>query len=148
MLGGAAGAHHLRDLVDLGDDLLLFVATDRISAFDVILPTPIPGKGRVLTKLSEHWMRTTEHIISNHLTGISVAEIIGAEQALARRAATPAVAEAILRSVTVQEERAKATGLDIRTVNPVPSNIKGGISSLEEKSLGASSPIDTPSASI
>jgi altronate dehydratase large subunit len=64
-------------------------------------------------------------------------EIIGAEQALARRAETPEVAEAILRSVTVQEDRAKATGLDIRTVNPVPSNIKGGISSLEEKSLGA-----------
>jgi len=45
--------------------------------------------------------------------------------------------ETILRAVATQEERAKATGLDIRTVNPVPSNIKGGISSLEEKSLGA-----------
>lgn len=64
-------------------------------------------------------------------------EIIGAEQALARRAATPEVAEQILRAAAIQEERAKATGLDIRTVNPVPANIKGGISSLEEKSLGA-----------
>jgi altronate dehydratase large subunit len=64
-------------------------------------------------------------------------EVIGAERALARRAATPQIAEAILRAVAIQEERAKATGLDIRTVNPVPSNIKGGISSLEEKSLGA-----------
>ena len=64
-------------------------------------------------------------------------EIIGAEQALARRAANPAVAEAILMAAAVVEERAKATGLDIRTVNPVPSNIQGGISSLEEKSLGA-----------
>lgn len=64
-------------------------------------------------------------------------EIIGAERALARRAATREVAQAILDAVTVQEARAKATGLDIRTVNPVPSNIKGGISSLEEKSLGA-----------
>lgn len=64
-------------------------------------------------------------------------EIIGAEQVLAKRAATPEVAQAILDAVLVQETRAKATGLDIRTVNPVPSNIKGGISSLEEKSLGA-----------
>jgi altronate dehydratase large subunit len=64
-------------------------------------------------------------------------EIIGAEQFLARRAATPEVAEKILRAVSFREDRAKATGQDIRTVNPVPSNIKGGISSLEEKSLGA-----------
>ncbi len=64
-------------------------------------------------------------------------EIIGAEQVLVKRAATREVAQAILDAVLVQETRAKATGLDIRTVNPVPSNIKGGISSLEEKSLGA-----------
>ncbi|HWU37579.1 MAG TPA: UxaA family hydrolase, partial [Candidatus Acidoferrum sp.] len=64
-------------------------------------------------------------------------EIIGAEHVLARRAATPEVAQAVLNAVLAQETKAKATGLDIRSVNPVPSNIKGGISSLEEKSLGA-----------
>jgi altronate dehydratase large subunit len=64
-------------------------------------------------------------------------EIIGAEKALLRRAVSPEVAEAILHAATLQEDRAKATGLDIRTINPVPANIKGGISSLEEKSLGA-----------
>ncbi|MFB3816599.1 MAG: UxaA family hydrolase [Candidatus Methylomirabilales bacterium] len=64
-------------------------------------------------------------------------EIIGAEHALARRAASPAVAQAILEAAARIEARAKGTGLDLRTVNPVPSNIKGGISSLEEKSLGA-----------
>ncbi len=64
-------------------------------------------------------------------------EIIGAEQALAGRAATPEVGQAILEAARVQEERAKATGQDIRSVNPVPANIKGGLSSLEEKSLGA-----------
>jgi len=64
-------------------------------------------------------------------------EIIGAEQVLAKRAVNPKVAQAILDVVAAQEVRAKATGLDIRTINPVPSNIKGGISSLEEKSLGA-----------
>ncbi len=64
-------------------------------------------------------------------------EIIGAENALAKRAATPEVARAILEAVARREALAKATGLDIRTVNPVPANIKGGLSSLEEKSLGA-----------
>ncbi len=64
-------------------------------------------------------------------------EVIGAEQTLARRAATPEIAQAILDAVAATEERAKASGQDIRTINPVPSNIKGGISSLEEKSLGA-----------
>jgi altronate dehydratase large subunit len=64
-------------------------------------------------------------------------EIIGAEHALAGRAVNEGVAAQILEASDLQEERARATGLDIRTVNPVPSNIKGGISSLEEKSLGA-----------
>jgi len=64
-------------------------------------------------------------------------EIIGAEHILARRAATPAVAEAILEAARRTEERALATGEDIRTVNPVPANIAAGISTLEEKSLGA-----------
>ena len=64
-------------------------------------------------------------------------EIIGAEQALAKRAVTPEVGRAILKAVEYREELAKSTGLDIRTINPIPANIKGGISSLEEKSLGA-----------
>jgi altronate dehydratase large subunit len=64
-------------------------------------------------------------------------EIIGAEHALAKRAATPEVSGAILDAVAYREALAKSTGLDIRTINPIPANIKGGISSLEEKSLGA-----------
>lgn len=64
-------------------------------------------------------------------------EIIGAEHILAKRGANPDVADAILRVAQVTEERAKATGNDIRTVNPVPGNIAGGITTLEEKSLGA-----------
>jgi len=64
-------------------------------------------------------------------------EIIGAEHALAKRAATPAVAKAIVDAVARREALAKSTGLDIRTINPVPANLKGGLSSLEEKSLGA-----------
>src|SRR5882672_10309694 len=55
----------VREVFDLGD-ALLFVATDRISAFDVILPNPIPEKGRVLTALSEFWFSKTKHIVENH----------------------------------------------------------------------------------
>ena len=56
----------VRDLYDLGDKLLL-VASDRISAFDVILPTPIPDKGRILTQLSEFWFSKIGYIVPNHL---------------------------------------------------------------------------------
>src|SRR6266436_6786486 len=55
----------VREVFDLGD-VLLFVATDRISAFDVILPNPIPEKGRVLTSLSQFWFGKTQHIVENH----------------------------------------------------------------------------------
>ena len=56
----------VRDVYDLGDSLLI-VATDRISAFDVILPTGIPDKGRVLTALSRFWFEKTQSIVPNHL---------------------------------------------------------------------------------
>lgn len=56
----------VRDIYDLGDNLLL-VASDRISAFDVILPTPIPDKGKILTQLSEFWFSKIGDIVPNHL---------------------------------------------------------------------------------
>ncbi|GIV20313.1 MAG: phosphoribosylaminoimidazole-succinocarboxamide synthase [Armatimonadota bacterium] len=56
----------VRDIYDLGDQLLI-VATDRISAFDVVLPNGIPDKGRVLTQLSLYWFERTQHIVPNHL---------------------------------------------------------------------------------
>jgi phosphoribosylaminoimidazole-succinocarboxamide synthase len=56
----------VRDIYDLGDTLLI-VATDRLSAFDVVLPTPIPGKGEVLTQLSAHWFGRTRDLVANHL---------------------------------------------------------------------------------
>jgi phosphoribosylaminoimidazole-succinocarboxamide synthase len=57
----------VRDTFDLGDGTLLMVATDRISAFDVVLPTPIPEKGAVLTQMSRWWFERTQHIVANHL---------------------------------------------------------------------------------
>jgi phosphoribosylaminoimidazole-succinocarboxamide synthase len=57
----------VRDIYEIDDRTLLIVATDRLSAFDVILPTPIPGKGEVLTQLSNFWFEKTHDIVANHI---------------------------------------------------------------------------------
>lgn len=64
----------VRDLYDAGDGRLLMVASDRMSAFDVVLPTPIPDKGRILTALSLWWFERLADIIDNHLISADVAE--------------------------------------------------------------------------
>lgn len=64
------GSGKVREIYDLGDQLLI-VATDRISAFDVILPNGIPQKGEILTKISEFWFERTEPIVRNHRSGIN-----------------------------------------------------------------------------
>ena len=58
----------VRDIYAVDPDHLLIVTTDRMSAFDVVLPNPIPGKGEVLTQLSEFWFEKTQSIVSNHMT--------------------------------------------------------------------------------
>lgn len=63
----------VRDIFDLGENLLL-VATDRVSAFDVVLPTGVPGKGQVLTKLSEFWFNRLGSMVSHHLVSTRVAD--------------------------------------------------------------------------
>jgi phosphoribosylaminoimidazole-succinocarboxamide synthase len=74
----------VRDIYSAGSDALLIVATDRLSAFDVVLPDPIPGKGRVLNEISNFWFAHTRHIVPNHLTGRVVADLVGdpAERAM------------------------------------------------------------------
>jgi len=75
----------VRDLYDAGPDRLLLVASDRISAFDVILPTPIPDKGRVLTGMSLFWFERTADVVANHLVTADPAAG-GFDPALAGRA--------------------------------------------------------------
>jgi phosphoribosylaminoimidazole-succinocarboxamide synthase len=65
----------VRDLYAIGDDRLLLVASDRISAFDVVLPTPIPDKGRVLTGLSRYWFAETATIVPNHFLSSDLADV-------------------------------------------------------------------------
>ncbi|WP_369977301.1 phosphoribosylaminoimidazolesuccinocarboxamide synthase [Xanthomonas bundabergensis] len=90
-------------------DYLLMVATDRLSAFDVVLPDPIPGKGEMLCQVSNFWFKKTEHLMPNHLTGIDVAAVLpaGVDTALyARRAVVtkklkPVPVEAIARGYLI-----------------------------------------------
>ena len=83
----------VRDTYRLTDDLLLLVATDRISAFDVVLPTPIPDKGAVLNRMSAFWFHQTGHIVPNHLVALADAPDAAAEHAANPVIAHPAYAE-------------------------------------------------------
>jgi phosphoribosylaminoimidazole-succinocarboxamide synthase len=65
------GRGKVRDIYDLGDQLLI-IATDRISAFDVVMPNPVPDKGKVLTQLSKFWFDLTKEIVSNHVISMEV----------------------------------------------------------------------------
>lgn len=99
----------VRDVFELGNEQLLIVATDRLSAFDVVLPDPIPGKGEMLCQISNFWFGETAHLIRNHLTGIDVASVLpaGVDPALyAKRAVVtkklkPVPVEAIARGYLI-----------------------------------------------
>jgi len=76
----------VRDIYDAGPEHLLIVTSDRLSAFDVVLPDPIPGKGAVLNGISRFWFEKTAHIIPNQLTDLAIEDVIKdpADQALLR----------------------------------------------------------------
>jgi phosphoribosylaminoimidazole-succinocarboxamide synthase len=70
------GRGKVRDIYAVGDDQLLIVTSDRLSAFDVILPTPIPSKGKVLTQMANFWFDRLAHILPNQLTGIDPESVV------------------------------------------------------------------------
>src|SRR5277367_5911784 len=67
----------VRDIYDVDPEHLLIVATDRLSAFDVVLPDPIPFKGEVLTRISAFWFDRTSRITPNHLSKLRVEDVVG-----------------------------------------------------------------------
>jgi phosphoribosylaminoimidazole-succinocarboxamide synthase len=77
-LRGLARIHEgkVRDIYAVDDDTLLIVTSDRLSAFDVVLPDPIPDKGRVLNSISGFWFARAAHLVPNHLTGREVASVV------------------------------------------------------------------------
>ncbi|GGE59259.1 MAG TPA: phosphoribosylaminoimidazolesuccinocarboxamide synthase [Paenalcaligenes hominis] len=74
------GRGKVRDMYAVGDDKLLIVASDRLSAFDVILEDPIPGKGAVLTTLTEFWLEKLAHLVPNHATHIDPLTVVDASE--------------------------------------------------------------------
>lgn len=94
----------VRDLYAIDEKRMLMVATDRLSAFDVILPEPITGKGEILTQISNFWFKKLQHIMPNHFTGETVYDVLPRQQAdkIAKRAVvvkklSPLKIEAIVR---------------------------------------------------
>ncbi|HYN79566.1 MAG TPA: phosphoribosylaminoimidazolesuccinocarboxamide synthase [Lamprocystis sp. (in: g-proteobacteria)] len=103
------GRGKVRDIYAVGDDHLLVVASDRLSAFDVVLPQPIPGKGEVLTRVANFWFGRTGGLIPNHLSGIPVSQVVSdptelaqlGERAVVVRRLKPLPVEAIVRGYLI-----------------------------------------------
>ena len=94
----------VRDLYEIDDKRILMVASDRLSAFDVILDDPIPGKGEILTQISNFWFRKLAHIMPNHFTGDTVYDVLPESEAatlekcaVVVKKLTPVKVEAIVR---------------------------------------------------
>ena len=103
------GRGKVRDIYSVNDDHLLIVTTDRLSAYDVVLPDPVPGKGEVLTRLSNFWFRMMEDLVPNHLTNTNIGAVIDdaalAESLVARsivvRRLKPLPIEAVVRGYLI-----------------------------------------------
>ena len=98
----------VRDLYAVGEDRLLVIQTDRLSAFDVILPDPIPEKGRVLTEMSLWWFKKLGHVIPNHLTGVAPDSVVAADEraqvakrSMVVRKFKPLMIEAVVRGYII-----------------------------------------------
>lgn len=94
----------VRDLYEIDDQRMLMVASDRLSAFDVILDDPIPGKGQILTAISNFWFDTLKDVVPNHLTGDQVEDVVAAAElplvagrAVVAKRLKPVMIEAVVR---------------------------------------------------
>jgi phosphoribosylaminoimidazole-succinocarboxamide synthase len=76
------GRGKVRDIYSVDDDHLLIVTTDRLSAYDVVMPDPVPGKGQVLTQISNFWFEMMQDLIPNHLTDRKLGSIIDDDETL------------------------------------------------------------------
>lgn len=136
----------VRDIYDIDDNTMLLVSTDRLSAFDVILPTGIANKGAMLTQMANFWFEKLKHVVPNHLTGIDPASVVSnsaektqlANRAVVVKKLKALPIEAIVRGYLVgsgwKEYKAKGTVCGI----PLPAGLQEA-SKLPE-------PIFTPSS--
>ncbi|MFN0161241.1 MAG: phosphoribosylaminoimidazolesuccinocarboxamide synthase [Burkholderiales bacterium] len=98
----------VRDTYAIGEDLLLIVTTDRLSAFDVVMAEPIPDKGRVLSQMSDFWFARLAHLSPNHLTGIDPESVVAPAErdqvrgrAIVARRLKPLPVEAVVRGYLI-----------------------------------------------
>ena len=121
------GRGKVRDIYSVDEQHLLLVTTDRLSAYDVVMPDPVPGKGEVLTKISLFWFRMMSDIINNQLTDLTVADVVkdpGLQQQLRARALVvkrlkPLPVEAVVRGYLIgsgwkdYQETGQVCGIDL-----------------------------------
>jgi phosphoribosylaminoimidazole-succinocarboxamide synthase len=121
------GRGKVRDNYAVGDDKMLIVTSDRLSAFDVILPDPIPGKGEVLTSVADFWFGKLAHVIPNQLTGIDPESVVSGEaeraqvrgRAIVVRRLKPLPIEAVVRGYIIgsgwkdYQTTGKVCGIDL-----------------------------------
>ncbi len=116
----------VRDMYAVGNDKLLIVTSDRLSAFDVILDDPIPGKGAVLNDLTNFWLDKLGHLIPNHLTGVEPASVVAPEErdqvegrAVVVKRLKPVLVEAVVRGYLIgsgwkdYQETGAVCGIDL-----------------------------------
>ena len=103
------GCGKVRDIYAVGDDKMLIVVSDRLSAFDVVMAQPIPGKGRVLNAMANFWFAKLGHVVPNHLTGIDPESVVQGEDEKAQvrgrsivvRRLKPLPVEAVVRGYII-----------------------------------------------
>lgn len=102
------GHGKVRDNYAVGDDKILIVTTDRLSAFDVVMNEPIPGKGKVLNQMSDFWFEKLGHIVPNHLTGVAPESVVAPEEveqvkgrAVVAKRLKPIMVEAVVRGYII-----------------------------------------------
>ncbi|MFN5445717.1 MAG: phosphoribosylaminoimidazolesuccinocarboxamide synthase [bacterium] len=102
------GRGKVRDNYAVGDDKILIVTTDRLSAFDVVMNEPIPTKGQVLNQMSDFWFSKLSHIVPNHLTGITPESVVAANEvdqvrgrAVVAKRLQPILVEAVVRGYLI-----------------------------------------------
>jgi phosphoribosylaminoimidazole-succinocarboxamide synthase len=102
------GRGKVRDNYAVGDDKILIVTSDRLSAFDVVMNEPIPGKGRVLNQMSNFWFKQLGDIVPNHLTGIAPETVVNADEAsqvrgraVVAKRLKPILVEAVVRGYII-----------------------------------------------
>jgi len=121
----------VRDIFDIDDNNMLIVTSDRLSAYDVVFDQPIPEKGMILTSIANYWFQKTEHIVQNHLTGISLEEVLSKDEAemLTGRAIIvkklkPLAIEAVVRGYLIGSGWKEYLSSGMVCGIPLPQNMK------------------------